>query len=151
MGGIQVTLGLPPAGIFWQPAGGLSVAQLTPLPTPLLCSPLLLGAPRRFQPGRTAPSAAAAPPHFAPPGPLSPVPVGAAEPRHQILPLSCAHAARIPRSAVATPAERPGCSLGPFFPGLARVRLVRKLQHGKKAAPSFSSSTPGKKRLPSRF
>lgn len=59
-----------------------------------------------------------------------------------ILPLSCAHAARIPRSAVATPAERPGCSLGPFFPGLARVRLVRKLQHKEKRPPPPSPPPP---------
>lgn len=101
LGGIQVTLGLPPAGIFWQSSGGSPSPNSLPSPlvsfVPRSCS-AYLGASR--QGGRhRAPRPRCLTPRLA--SRCHPSLVGAAEPRNPILPPCRAHAARIPRSAAA--------------------------------------------------
>lgn len=114
-----MTLGLPPAGIFWQPAE--DSPSPNSLPSPLLsfvprsCSAYLgassWGGRHRALGLHCLTLRLSARCH--------PSLVGAAEPRNLILPRCCAHAARIPCSAAAaaaaTPAGRLGFSFGPFF------------------------------------
>lgn len=164
-----MTLGLPPAGIFWQPSGGSPSPNSLPSPlrsfVPGSCS-AHLGAVRVREARRegtggpaSAPSRPPRPPPALPllcpsPAPtsrggqhrgpqprrLTPRPaghchrslVGAAKPRNPSLPPCRAHAARIPRSAAATPAKHPRFLLWAFLPGTGDVCLVRKLEQMEK-------------------
>lgn len=135
-----MTLGLPPAGIFWQPSGGSPSLNLLPSPrrffVPGSCSAHLGASIRGGQHRGSQPLRLT----LRPSGycPCPPSPVGAAEPRNPSLP----PAARTPSASLAPPQRpqpsAPGFSFGPFFLGLAMVCLVRKLQQMEKS-PSLLS------------
>ena len=184
-----MTLGLPPAGIFWQPAGGSPSPNSLPSPlrsfVPRSCS-AHLGAVRESEArreGTGGPASAPSRPPRPPPAPplLRPSPAPSSRGGRHRAPRPRRLTPR-PRAAVtrpswgrpspetrsllptartppASPARRrrhqpsaPSFYFRPFFPGLARVRLVRKLQQmEKRPSPPPPPPPQGRKGSPFVF
>lgn len=146
LSGIQVTLGLPPAGIFWQRTGGSSSPKSLPSPrrsfVPCFCSAHLGASSRGLHRGPR--------PHRFTARPLATVTRPSRGNRAQKPePSSLLHAG-LPHPSLGRGdnSRAPGV----FFPGLARVLLVRKLQRMvKRPLPPSPPLSQGRKRPPFVF